>query len=89
MTKQSSSAFTTHFPSWQRAIEASFNEPDPKKLLERVRAPEAAIFNRLQELTHNPEDASQEGELRAISGACKTLWGLKRDKLGLPDWETK
>jgi hypothetical protein len=89
MTKQSSSPLPAHFPSWQRAIESSLNEPDPKKLSERVRGAETLISNRLQELTHNPEDASQQAEGRAISDARKTLWVLKRDKLGLPDWETK
>jgi hypothetical protein len=74
-------------PLWQRAIQASLNEPDPKKLLERVHAAETAIFNRLQELAQNAEDASQER--RAIIDACKTLFVLKRDKLGFPDWQMK
>jgi hypothetical protein len=88
MTKQSSLLFTIHFPSWQRALEVAHNEPDPKKLLERVHAAETAIFNRLQELAQNADDASQQAERLAIIDACKTLRVLKRDKLGFPDWET-
>jgi hypothetical protein len=88
MTKQSSLPFTIHFPSWQRAIEVALNEPDPKKLLERVYAAETAIFNRLQELAQNAEGgASDQAARQAITEACKTLWVLKRDKLGFPDWE--
>jgi hypothetical protein len=89
MTKQSSLPFTIHFPSWQRALEVALNEPDPKKLLERVHAAETAIFNRLQELAQNADDASQQAERLAIIDTCKTLLVLKRDKLGFPDWEAK
>jgi len=38
---------------------------------------------------HNAEDASQKAERQAITDACKTLWVLKRDKLGFSDWERK
>ena len=87
--KQSSLPFVINFPSWQRTVEIAFNEPDPRKLLERVYTAETAIFNRLQELAKNPEDASQQVERQAIIEACKTLSVLKRDKLGFPDWEMK
>jgi hypothetical protein len=87
--KESSLPFVLHFPSWQREIEVALNEPDPRKLLERVHAAETAIFNRLQELAKNAEDASQQAERQAIVDACKTLLILKRDKLGFPDWKLK
>jgi hypothetical protein len=76
-------------PSWQLAIEASLNEPDPEKLLERVHAVETAIFDRLQELAQNAEDTSSEAERQAITDALKTLLVLKRDNLGFPNWEMK
>jgi len=85
--KQSSLPFVINFPSWQRTVEVALNEPDPRKLLERVHAAETAIFNRLQELAKNAEDASQQAERRAIIEACKTLLVLERNKLGFPDWE--
>ena len=66
---------------WQDTIEAAVNESDPKKRQERVYDAEAAIFSRLQELAQNGE------ERQAINDACKTLWILKRDALGFPDWE--
>ena len=87
--KQSSLPFVINFPSWQRTVEVALNEPDPRKLLERVYAAEGAIFSRLQELAKNPEDAPQQAERQAIIEGCRTLSVLKRDKLGFPDWEKK
>ena len=75
-----------HF-QWQNTIEAAVNELDPKKRLESVYDAEAAIFSRLQELAPNWEDAQHQEERQAISDACKTLWILKREELGFPDWE--
>lgn len=73
---------------WQDTIEAAaVNESDPKKRQERVYEAEAAIFSRLQELAQNGEDAQRQEERQAINDACKTLWILKRDALGFPDWE--
>lgn len=72
---------------WQDTIEAAVNESNPKKQQERVYEAEAAIFGRLQELAQNGEDAQRQEERQAINDACKTLWILKRDALGFPDWE--
>jgi hypothetical protein len=46
--------FAPVYPAWQREYEASLHEPDPKKLLERVHAVEAAIFNRLSRSWRRP-----------------------------------
>ena len=72
---------------WQHKIEAAVNESDPNKRPERVYDAEAAIFSRLQELAQNWEGAQHQEERQAIADACKTLWILKRDALGFPDWE--
>lgn len=71
---------------WQHTIEAAVNESDPEKRRETVYAAEAAIFGRLQELAPNSEGAQHQEERQAIADACKTLWILKRDALGFPDW---
>lgn len=89
MTQQDSSPSSLRYPAWQREYEASLHEPDPKKLLERVHAGEAAIFNRLQELAQTPENTDRKAEEQAIAEALRTLRVLKRDKLQFPDWETK
>ena len=89
MTQQDSSPSNPRYPAWQRQYEAALHEPDPKKLLERVYAVEAAIFNRLQELAQTSENTDHKAEEQAIAEALRTLRVLKRDKLQFPDWETK
>jgi len=89
MTQKDSSPSNLRYPAWQREYEASLHEPDPKKLLERVHAVEAAIFNRLQELAQTPENTDRKAEEQAIAEALRTLRVLKRDRLQFPDWETK
>jgi hypothetical protein len=89
MTQQDSSPSNLRYPAWQREYEASVHEPDPKKLLERMHAVEAAIFNRLQELAQASENTDHKAEEEAIAEALRTLRVLKRDKLQFPDWETK
>jgi hypothetical protein len=89
MTQQDSSPSDLRYPAWQREYEASLREPDPKKLLERAHAVEAAIFSRLQELAQTSESTDHKAEEHAIAEALRTLRVLKRDKLQFPDWETK
>jgi hypothetical protein len=89
MTQQDSSPSNLRYPAWHREYEASVHEPDPNKLLERVHAVEAAIFNRLQELAQSSENTDHRAEEQSIAEALRTLRVLKRDKLQFPDWETK
>ena len=89
MTQQDSLPSNLRYPAWQREYEASLHEPDPKKLLERVHAVEAAIFNRLSELAQTSESTDHKAEEQAIAEALRTLRVLKRDKLQFPDWETR
>ena len=89
MTQERSTPPNLHYPAWQREYEASFCEPDPKKLLERVHSAETAIFNRLQQLAQDSEGVEHKAELQAIADALSALRLLKRDKLNFPDWETK
>jgi hypothetical protein len=89
MTQQDSSPSNLRYPAWQRQYEAALHEPDPKKLLERVHAVEAAIFSRLQELGPTSENTDHKAEEQAIAEAVRTLRVLKRDKLQFPDWETQ
>jgi len=89
MTQQDTSPSNLRFPTWQRDYEASVNEPDPKRLLKRVHAVEAAIFNRLQDLAQHSDSPDHKAEHQIIADALGALRGLKRDKLGFPDWESK
>jgi hypothetical protein len=74
------------FPEWQPTYQVALLEPDPKKLFQRVAEAEAAVFNRLQTMSHNPES---DAERQAIKDAMATLRVLKREKLGFPDWAKK
>ena len=89
MTQADSSPSNLRHPAWQREYEAALHEPDPKNLLERVHAVEAAIVSRLQELAQSSENTDHKAEEQAIAEALRTLRVLKRDKLQFPDWETK
>jgi hypothetical protein len=64
------------------------NEPDPKRLLKRVHAAEAAIFNRLQYLAQPADSPDHKAEHRAIADALGAQRVLKRDKSGFPDWQS-
>ena len=78
--KESSLPFVLHFPSWQREIEVALDEPDPRKLLERVSAAETAIHARLRELETSPNGSE---ERMALSDAMRILRGIKKDRLNL------
>jgi hypothetical protein len=74
------------YPAWQHEYQAALLELDPKTLLERVKAAETAIFNRLQAISRR---ADSHAERQAIEDALAGLRVLKRDNLGFPDWEKK
>jgi len=74
------------YPEWQHEYLAALVEGDPKTLFERVTAAEAAIFNRLQAISKNPDS---QAERRAIQDALASLRILQKEKLGFPDWEKK
>lgn len=73
-------------PEWQSAVQGALLELDQDKLRARVAAAEAAIFNRLQAISQNPDHQS---ERQAIEDALTTLRVLKREALGFPDWGKK
>jgi hypothetical protein len=74
------------YPEWQRELQAALTERDREKLLEQVRAAEAAVFNRLQTISQAPD---HEAERDAIQDALASLRIVKRECLGFPDWEKK
>ncbi len=75
------------YPEWQKEFQAAIVETDREKLLERVMAAEAAIFNRLQILSQSSDTNSNERQ--AIEDALASLRSLKKNELGFPDWEAK
>jgi hypothetical protein len=67
-----------NFPDWQNEFQAALLEDDPKKLPQAVEAAEAAIFFRLQALTHS---SSGHVERDAIADAMRTLPAIKAKKM--------
>ena len=74
------------YPEWQLEYQTALLEFAPKQLIERVKAAETAIFNRLQVLSRSN---NSHAERQAIEDALASLRVLKRDSLGFPDWEKK
>ena len=71
------------YPDWQNEYAAALLETNVEKLSARVEAAEAAIFNRLQDLSQNSDSYT---ERQVIEDALKSLRVLKRDQLKYPDW---
>lgn len=71
-------------PEWRKPLEELLLESDRKKITERLEVVESIIAERLQQLSERSE---AEAERKAIEKALADLRGLKRDKLGFPDWE--
>ena len=67
------------YPEWQNEYQVALLELERKKLLERVKAAETAIFNRIQAIS--PEHAA---ERQAIEDALANLRVIRRENLGLP-----
>ena len=67
------------YPEWQNEYQVALLELERKKLLERVKAAETAIFNRIQGIL-----PSHAAERQAIEDALANLRVLRRDNLGLP-----
>ena len=67
------------YPEWQHEYQVALLELDRKKLLERVKAAETAIFNRIQAIS--PEHAA---ERQAIEDALANMRVIRRENLGLP-----
>jgi hypothetical protein len=74
------------YPEWQHEYQAALLELDPKQLMERVKAAETAIFNRLQAMSRITDS---HAERQTIEDALACLRVLKRENLGFPDWEKK
>ena len=87
MAQSRSSSSNLPYPAWQREFKASLLETDPTKLLERVHAAEATIFNRLQELAQSSDSQNHKVERQAIEDALASIRVLQREKLGFPDWK--
>jgi hypothetical protein len=76
------------YPNWQRPYQVALYELDPKKLAMCIEEAEAAIYERLQQLSEMSHGQDGQRERHAIKAAISALRILKRDSLNFPDWES-
>jgi hypothetical protein len=69
---------------WQTPFQDLLDELDHDHLLEKIQMVETLIFERLQQL-HREHNGCTEDE--GVKDALSILRGIKRDKLGFPDWK--
>jgi hypothetical protein len=86
METEDSSSPNVLYQEWQNEYRAALLEVDRGKLSERVAAAETAIYERLQQISQDPD---RRAEHQAIEDALAGLRLLKRERLGFPDWEKK
>jgi len=73
------------YPEWQKPYEEALVEVDCEKLKDKLLKAEAAIFLRLQQLTHS---ADSHAERQAIDDAISAIRVLKTQQLHYPDWKS-
>jgi hypothetical protein len=72
------------YPEWQAPLQDVILELNREKLAEKAQKVEMLMGERLQQLRER-DDSRDEQE--AIHYALSVLRGIKRDKLGYPDWQ--
>ena len=72
------------YPAWQAPLQDVILEFNREKLAEKAQKVEMLMAERLRQLRARDDS---RGEQEAIRYALSVLRGLKRDKLGYPDWQ--
>lgn len=72
------------YPEWQAPLQDVILEFNRERLAEKAQKVEMLIAGRLQQLR---EERDSREEQEAIRYALSVLRGIKRDKLGYPDWQ--
>ncbi len=72
------------YPAWQAPLHDVILEFNRDRLAEKAQKVEMLIAGRLQQLR---EEHDSRDEQEAIYFALSVLRGIKRDKLGYPDWQ--
>jgi len=72
------------FPKWQVPLQELILEFDHEKLPAKVEKVEALIFERMQQLSQEPNGRA---ELDALNDALTVLRIIKADKMDFPDWK--
>ena len=78
MATKNSSSQQFRYPEWQPQYKAALLEVNPINLAQRIQEAQAALFNRLRDLSRSSE---QEREREAIENALGALQVLTREIL--------
>jgi hypothetical protein len=71
------------YPSWQSPLQEAILELDREMFAKKIQEVETLMFERLQEITSDPD---HHDERQVLVDATTILRGLKKAKLSYPDW---
>jgi hypothetical protein len=74
------------YPSWQGPLQEAILELDRKMFANKIQEVESLMFERLQEITSDPD---HHDERQALADGTSILRGLKKARLSYPDWGTQ
>lgn len=72
------------YPGWQAPLQDLVGESDPKQWSQKMYLVETLLLERLLQLR---QESDGRAEHEAINDALSIIHGIKRDKLGFPDWK--
>jgi hypothetical protein len=70
------------YPSWQSPLQEAILELDREMFANKIQGVETMMFERLQEITSDPD---HHDERQALVDAATILRGLKKARLSYPD----
>ena len=70
------------YPSWQSPLQEAILELDREMFANKIQEVETMMFERLQEITSDPD---RHDERQALVDAATILRGLKKARLSYPD----
>jgi hypothetical protein len=70
------------YPSWQSPLQEAILELDREMFADKIQEVETMMFERLQEITSDPD---HHDERQALVDAATILRGLKKARLSYPD----
>ena len=74
------------YPSWQSALQEAILEFDRETLAKKIQEVETLMFERLQEMSSDPD---HHDERQALADGTSILRGLEKARLSYPDWGTQ
>ena len=76
------------YENWRGSYQQAMLELDPARLCQRILEAEAAIFERLQQLSMDGHAKGVQEERMEINDAIANLRVLQQEKLQFPGWKS-